>query len=445
MKTLNTLILFVLVAFANTATAQQIKSHIPYLKDLKKIPTATAAESTLRAASVNPNETLYFEWNIALSQWDTVSLSYNSYNASNEIESILTLDYSYPNAKFDTAAYATYTYNSNGDITEILYKDYMNSTWVNSKKDVFVYNANNHLIESLTFYWDGTIWDLLEGDKSILTYDNNGLVIKEEMEYYEMSTTSWEKYQMNEIFYPAGIPMPDSIVMYAYENNTWVVDGKMVNITWYDFSKYLFSSYDVIMMDNGSWGDPLRIVSTYNSNDQLTGMVYKMSLMGNFVDFMRYTFTYDSYGNETETKIETFMTGTWEVFGHQINTYSYDNSGLMIESESKSYDKTSGNWYNTNKYQYRYSTTTGIVDNIEKEVIKAFPNPFKEVLNISNEGFNKEEVKLTIFDMGGRMVYEDIISSSKNASLDLKELNNGVYFLNISSNDKSKTVKIVKQ
>lgn len=70
-----------------------------------------------------------------------------------------------------------------------------------------------------------------------------------------------------------------------------------------------------------------------------------------------------------------------------------------------------------------------------------YPNPAKDVLNISNNT-GAEMSSLTIVDINGRTVKQ---VNSNVSQINISDLNAGVYFVNIKSNEGSLTTKIVKQ
>ena len=94
-----------------------------------------------------------------------------------------------------------------------------------------------------------------------------------------------------------------------------------------------------------------------------------------------------------------------------------------------------------------YSFTTGAADplGIEEISLNAFnvsPNPVKDVVTINTtSGFDTVEV----FNQLGQSVLKsspDLMNSNR---LDLSSLNPGIYLMQIRSNNKSKTVKIIKE
>lgn len=85
-------------------------------------------------------------------------------------------------------------------------------------------------------------------------------------------------------------------------------------------------------------------------------------------------------------------------------------------------------------------TNLGTNDNIKINEIKIYPNPFKDVITISDVK-NSEVVKVT--DVSGRIVKTIIKSPSE---INLNDLKSGAYFLSIQSKDgKNQTFKVIKE
>jgi len=91
-------------------------------------------------------------------------------------------------------------------------------------------------------------------------------------------------------------------------------------------------------------------------------------------------------------------------------------------------------------------TTEFVEDNLsvidyEFESLKVYPTPTKNILNIKNN-LNIETIKITSI-LGQQIITKEI--NDKTASIDLSEINSGIYFVTLSSNGNEKTVKIIKE
>ncbi|MBI2258747.1 MAG: T9SS type A sorting domain-containing protein [Flavobacteriia bacterium] len=88
----------------------------------------------------------------------------------------------------------------------------------------------------------------------------------------------------------------------------------------------------------------------------------------------------------------------------------------------------------------RYRTgTTGIVDYINNNSIKVYPNPTNSIFNVVLPNSN-EEFSISVYSSLGEKIYE----TAETKSIDISNFSNGIYVLIINQKDKSIVKKIVK-
>ncbi len=97
------------------------------------------------------------------------------------------------------------------------------------------------------------------------------------------------------------------------------------------------------------------------------------------------------------------------------------------------------------------SLLTSITENILTEnLFDSYPNPFSSNLNISYYAFNSEKIKISFYDITGRLVLEQQFLPTPNAlnTIELKgfeKINSGIYFITMSnSTSLITTKKIIK-
>lgn len=79
---------------------------------------------------------------------------------------------------------------------------------------------------------------------------------------------------------------------------------------------------------------------------------------------------------------------------------------------------------------------------VESSKLSVYPNPAKDYVNITNSGSTIVE-KVTIVDVNGRVV-KTVTSNSNDVRINISDLNTGVYFMNINTNEGPTTKKIIK-
>ena len=80
----------------------------------------------------------------------------------------------------------------------------------------------------------------------------------------------------------------------------------------------------------------------------------------------------------------------------------------------------------------------------QKKLFDIYPNPTKEIITIKFANYI-ENSKFELFDLQGKIVYNEKINESNN-SIHLNQLSNGIYFYIISTDGKSlQTGKLSKE
>jgi hypothetical protein len=74
----------------------------------------------------------------------------------------------------------------------------------------------------------------------------------------------------------------------------------------------------------------------------------------------------------------------------------------------------------------------------------ASPNPTNGIcyVNLPKSG---ENFQIIVHDMLGKAISKDIATPSSSFPLNLEQLENGIYFVNVSNSNFSKTIKLSKQ
>lgn len=99
----------------------------------------------------------------------------------------------------------------------------------------------------------------------------------------------------------------------------------------------------------------------------------------------------------------------------------------------------------SNGWSANYNSTTLSSGDFEiNEGIKAFPNPFSNLLTFES---NEPITKIQIYSVLGQLIKETILnnSSEKSVTVDLTELQTGNYFAKIYSEEKIQNIKLIKK
>lgn len=99
-----------------------------------------------------------------------------------------------------------------------------------------------------------------------------------------------------------------------------------------------------------------------------------------------------------------------------------------------------GQWGPVFRNVISVQTSLGTTEMELKNVI-LYPNPVKDVLNISFDG---TITSVGVYNMLGQQVMAKMFDTNE-ATIDLSGLSSGSYFVKVQSNDRSKTMKIIKE
>jgi len=121
---------------------------------------------------------------------------------------------------------------------------------------------------------------------------------------------------------------------------------------------------------------------------------------------------------------------------------SYQKQSYSFEDMHPSEDI---NYYRLKQIDNNGQTTYSKIVSVDFEkgnIITIFPNPVSNILNIKGLGAAQSNT-LIITDQKGNTI-EKLIVNSASYSLDIKDLSKGFYFIKVIGNDKTSTIKFVK-
>lgn len=96
--------------------------------------------------------------------------------------------------------------------------------------------------------------------------------------------------------------------------------------------------------------------------------------------------------------------------------------------------------------EYLFSSTAGIIEkNSDDFYVKIYPNPAKSIINIEIKNSIINSSEYFIFDITGRQLDKGYLSDSNKNSISIKNLNSGLYFLNIINKNISHTIRFIKK
>lgn len=101
-------------------------------------------------------------------------------------------------------------------------------------------------------------------------------------------------------------------------------------------------------------------------------------------------------------------------------------------------------------FHYLYTLAAGVLSvsnaTFNEQALTMYPNPTNGSITIKNSGEDDiDNCSITVYDFMGKKIYEKEIGYLFSETIDLSNQQSGVYILNIKSNDKVKSFKVIKQ
>jgi len=345
---------------------------------------------------------------------------------------------------------ADYTYDTNDNLKKISLNIWRNNDWklvcyeeygqdsIGRKINTMVSDSENgFIVRSKGYYtYSQNIGEYLQ----TINIGNNIFDTLYKIEYYHNNTNSkidsciesdynngeWGYAYKNDFIYDeVGVRL--NIITYSFNQGQWINDSKYEWV--YNHETHSYGVDNTLYMENDIRVMQRNYYLTDNSNNWTSQAI------------SRYNISYDTSSNANYPiypTISVFFEG-WEKWFDIINTQypiakderwrENNNTGML------SYVETS---------TYNYEEVVLGINNIEKqnENISVYPNPTNNILNIEVQE-NSKPLQVTLYNTLGKEVMRTNLSSSQ---INIANLPQGLYLLNISSNGKIlNTEKIVKK
>ena len=127
---------------------------------------------------------------------------------------------------------------------------------------------------------------------------------------------------------------------------------------------------------------------------------------------------------------------------YMVNNYnSTGNPNLMcVNVDNPAYSNS--NWHNKDvqtQFSDACSAAALSTEEFSADNISLYPNPFVNKVFVTVE----QPAEYSLFSVNGQKIEQGILQSGKN-SFEWQKLSNGLYFLNISSDDSIVTLRLIK-
>lgn len=160
--------------------------------------------------------------------------------------------------------------------------------------------------------------------------------------------------------------------------------------------------------NSGNWTENLKVM--YGMSADVDGMTEEIA------DH------FEINNDSSETNIVTFTPPTTGIYYFGFNAYSEANQNLLLVDDISIYNELGNGDFNTS-------------------VFKFYPNPVKDILNIS---YDRNITNVEVYNLLGQKVFENTLNANT-AQIDMSGFSTGSYLVKVTSENQTKTIKLMKQ
>ncbi|MFL5764261.1 MAG: T9SS type A sorting domain-containing protein [Bacteroidia bacterium] len=299
----------------------------------------------------------------------------NTFNAANNVDS--SHSYVWSSGASANSFKQLFSYNASNKITKDSTYEFAGATWHKVAKTVYTYDVPGNLvqIDNYSNNADSTFtMPLIEQLKYVNTYDGSGRLKTVQSSYY------------------------DGTMLKPYVTDSFAYTGTAsFHLSWKEYQ------YDAI---NSYW----------------TPMTFMHKTLGGsgFPDVVNID-AFDSLAN------------AWTPYYKWMITYNGFNDPVKLDEFIYNFGSfPSAPDFTTHYYYETFTNTTGVADRDLSDV-SVYPNPAKDVINISGLENNTGVITLTFYDGPGRMLFkEETYANAGTVKISTGDLSPGIYLLNIS-------------
>ncbi|MCX6208235.1 MAG: T9SS type A sorting domain-containing protein [Bacteroidetes bacterium] len=358
---------------------------------------------------INPNTIQYQQWNTNNSSWLNSKLYTYKYDANANDTSIVIQDWVAANSSWVNSDYYRYVYNGNNNILQFTQSQWNNTinAWKETMKINYLYNSQNKLLEDsgLKFNTISNVW--VNQYRNTYQYDANNFLTNSQYDVWDTTSNIFIPYQQ-----------------YIYTNNTNGMVAEALTLG------YNGMGWDTLYKDVYHYnGCVLPIRNIYVTASHKDGNVILKWNLTETVDNGSFYVEFSENSTSNFIQIATLKT-------HQDLNYSYQDNitNGNIKFYRIKYVDINGNII--------YSNTVNISNNRYENIVAQFyPNPTSGFFIIDV----KKETKICyaqVSDILGKQLNRIALKKGIN-TIDISELNKGVYLISVISESGVVTKKII--
>ncbi len=395
------------------------------------------------------------------------------------------------NGNYYPQSRANYSYSSNGlsQIAIIDRYDTLSNAWLPDTKILNEKNDRGAALRDIYYYYNNNTWEISFGYSSKITYLNStSLKTTEEVDsaFDFNSKTMKANFKTTQAYNANGAAV--EIKFYEEDFTT----GSLI-LTFQDSIYYDANGIPNLLIEKevdaaGNASDVLKytdiVWNNYNPNINLfeneePNFTIYYKLGSTWFLAGRSSATYPDNNGSRISLQENYNAGVY--VPDSRSTELYNSNKDLIEETEESYDNAAGVWNYSygNKYQITYDANnnksvhisqnlnfntklfvnaerkeysdyvqvnTGIA-NTKKDELIIYPNPvISNELNIKHKNQSNQTASVSIFDINGKQLQQiNLILNGNNSSVQLDNIERGIYLVKFETNNETTYSKFIKE
>ncbi|MGE4433330.1 MAG: T9SS type A sorting domain-containing protein [Bacteroidales bacterium] len=425
----------------------------------------------------------WYFWSTTDNNWRGRTRLDSIYNDKGKISTIISNDWNRETGQWNLSKKDELTYNSEGNLVL-----FFSSSWNQETEDWFLNikqesthsytEENDHIVSSIVYSYNVVTGEWTPHHRNELNYDSNGHQTLYNASFLDSTTNTWMfkvgSFKYVNAYDERGNQTLSSYYTWDGERNQWKGVNQLIESS-YDLSGNvkleLTKEWDASL---NQWTISRKTVHDYNETGQRLQQItsrwsntnndwvavnkteYDINELGvvtgildsewNIEDRLwvvtdKEIMTYDSHGNVVLNTNFTFDVQSGDFIKNYDVEYRYNESGdQLIEEANRSYYDGVAYISKTN-YYYSLHTVASVIDTESVSPV-VYPSPFTDRISIQLNS-NQTPVLFELFNVQGQKVMSKQVVNAE--TIPVERIENGVYFYQISSAQKSHRGKIIKR
>lgn len=341
-----------------------------------------------------------------------------------------------------------YYYNNNNNAWEI--------SFGNSTKITYLNSTSTKTTEEIDSTFDFNTKTMRAAFKTTQVYDANDRAVDIKFYDEDFNTGTLILSYQDSIYYDAN-GIPNLLIekeVDAAGNATDVL--KYTDIVWfnYDPNKNIFENsqpnFTIYYKLGSVWLLTGRSSTTYPDNNGSMISLEEVFNAGVYVPENKRTLLYNSNKDiiqDTEEKYDD-IAGVWNyVYGNKYSaTYDANNNKLEYITQNLNFNTKQFVNYDKKEFSDYVLVNTGIAT-AKKDDLIVYPNPVtNNELNIKHNKQTNQSATVSIYDINGKKLKEiNLILNGNNSSVQLDNIESGIYLVKFETNKETTYSKFIKQ